>query len=319
MNPNPLISVIIPVKNGIKTIKSCLTKITEQSVYDKIEIIVIDSGSTDGTIEILKSFHLHLIQIPPKEFNHGDTRNLGVKQAKGEFIVFTVMDALPCDNFWIENMHRHFRDDNVAAVCGQQIVIASNEKNPIEWFKPVNSPTIKKVQFKESSTWQQLSSKEKFESARWDNVTAMYRKSILQKIPFVKTMYAEDLKWAIDALSQGYLLVFDNHAKVNHYHHHTFKTNFQRTFTVMHQTFMITGLKRKSNSFLMALLRTTYRIFRMQISFSKKVYWWRYNLTLTLSNRLAVWLYIIIATFFSLNRCEQIHNKICKSIPEPKR
>ena len=74
----PLVSVVIPVKNGIDTLASCLDGIFGQTLRDKLEVIIIDSGSTDGTLDLLKKYPVRVYNLPPKEFNHGETRNLGV-------------------------------------------------------------------------------------------------------------------------------------------------------------------------------------------------------------------------------------------------
>jgi len=91
----PKISIIIPVKNGISTIEACLSEIFKQTLISDTEVIIIDSGSTDSTLEIVKKYPIILHQIPPEEFGHGKTRNLGVSIAKGEFVVMTVQDARP--------------------------------------------------------------------------------------------------------------------------------------------------------------------------------------------------------------------------------
>ncbi|MBZ0097974.1 MAG: glycosyltransferase [Taibaiella sp.] len=91
------VSVVIPVKNGLGTIKRCLDGILAQTV-DVKEIVVVDSGSTDGTIALLKTYDkVELIEIAPADFNHGETRNIGVRNAIGDVVVLTVQDAWPAN------------------------------------------------------------------------------------------------------------------------------------------------------------------------------------------------------------------------------
>ncbi len=104
------LSIIIPVKNGISTICQCLDAIFAQTLIEQTEVIVIDSGSTDGTLEALKKYTLRLYQIPPEEFNHGATRNYGVSLAKGELIYFPVQDDVPINSKIVERMASHFRN-----------------------------------------------------------------------------------------------------------------------------------------------------------------------------------------------------------------
>lgn len=226
------ISIVIPVKNGAQTIANCLDGIKKQTLYEQCEIIVIDSGSTDSTLDILKNYQIRLYQIPPKEFSHGATRNYGVSLAKGEYVVMTVQDAVPANEFWLENMVRHFKDEEVAGVCGQQIVPHDPDKNPHQWFRPQSEPSIREVQFKNAGTFKALSPKEQRAHCLWDDVTAMYRKSILEQITFQPVMFGEDMLWAKEALTKGYKLVYDTSARVEHYHHHSPEYTYRRTLIV---------------------------------------------------------------------------------------
>ena len=76
MEKKIVISVIIPVKNGTPWLDACLQAIINQTLFDQTEIIVIDSGSTDGTLELLKKYPVTVYSIHPSEFNHGLTRNI---------------------------------------------------------------------------------------------------------------------------------------------------------------------------------------------------------------------------------------------------
>ena len=118
----PTVSVIIPVRNEAKRIRQCIEGILKQTVPVQ-EIIVIDSGSTDGTLDILADFPaVDVIEIDGSTFNHGLTRNLGVEHATGEFCQLTVGDAYAYNEFWLEEMLKGFADEEVMAVCGQQVV-----------------------------------------------------------------------------------------------------------------------------------------------------------------------------------------------------
>jgi rhamnosyltransferase len=220
------ISIIIPVKNGIETIGSCLAGIMKQSIFDQCEIIIIDSGSTDGTLNRIKEFPVKLYEIPPHEFNHGSTRNYGVSLAKGEFVVMTVQDATPIGTLWLETMYHHFIDSQIAGVCGQQIVPHHKDKNPHKWFRPINMPYVNTIQ-KDTMPMDYI-------PRGWDNVNAMYRKDILLEIPFRSVAFGEDFLWASDAYNANYKLVFDSNSKVEHYHHATSSYVYNRVTTELY-------------------------------------------------------------------------------------
>ena len=255
----PSISIIIPVKNGNATLNGCLQGIQKQTLYNQCEIIVIDSGSTDGTLDILKGYPVRVYQIPPETFNHGATRNYGVSLAQGEFVVMTVQDAVPADDRWLEKMFRHFDDPTVAGVCGQQIVPHHPDKNPHLWFRPQSEGSAKKVHFASPESFKSLTPEEQKQACGWDDVTAMYRKSVLEQIPFEPVMFGEDMIWAKAALSKGYALVYDSIARVEHYHHHYPDYTYRRVLIAWLFIYKTFGYQRpnpvKTKDFLLIVYR----------------------------------------------------------------
>ncbi|WP_430934756.1 glycosyltransferase family 2 protein [Saccharicrinis sp. 156] len=260
-NNTPLISIVIPVKNGISTIESCLDGIQKQTLFKQCEIIVIDSGSADGTLELVKNYPVRLVEIPPKAFNHGATRNFGVSLAKGEFVVMTVQDATPADEFWLENMIRHFKDKEVAGVCGQQIVPHKKEYNPHLWFRPQSKPTIKSVQYTSKHEFLNLSPQDQRNACGWDDVTAMYRKSCIVELPFQPVMFGEDMIWAREALMAGHKLVYDNNVQVEHFHAHNPDFTYRRTLIAWLFIYKTFGFLRPKPYHLKDYLLIIYRNF----------------------------------------------------------
>ncbi|WP_178983475.1 glycosyltransferase family 2 protein [Winogradskyella helgolandensis] len=229
MMSNPKISIVIPVFNGIATIENCIKGIQKQTVYNQCEIIVIDSGSTDGTLNVLKSLNIDVISIASETFNHGATRNLGVTYAKGEFVVMTVQDAVAADELWLENMLKHFDVSEIAAVCGKQAVPHQKDKNPHEWARPQSVPVPRTVSVASETNFNELSPEEQRKLCAWDDVNAMYRKSALQNLPFQPLAYGEDMLWAKMALIEGYSLVYEPNAIVYHYHYQFPKYTYKRS------------------------------------------------------------------------------------------
>lgn len=291
----PLISVVIPVKNGMDTLPSCLDGIFRQTLKEKVEVIIIDSGSNDGTLELLNRYPVRVHNLPPKEFNHGETRNLGVQLARGTFVVMTVQDATPASDDWLEIMLGHFDNPEVAGVCGQQIVGSDPDKNPLQWFAPASEAKPRTVQFKDPSAFTSLSGKKQHQYCNWDDVTTMYRKSIKEKIPFKKLMFSEDTLWAKDALSQGYAIVYDYRARVFHYHHQNFKFYFKRTYIILYQNFKFYDYIRFPKNPLVSVPQIVVRMIRKRLPFKQKVRWLSYNLTLVTASWSAALIFAIIA------------------------
>lgn len=231
------ISIVIPVRNGMDTLHKTITGIQNQSIFSNCEVIVIDSGSTDGTVEFLSQFpFVKVIPIDPKTFNHGATRNLAIDYCNGEFIFMTVQDAWIIDREMLSRMVGNFEDPEVMGVCGNQIVPREKGTNPHQWSRPQTIPQPKSVQFK-IGDFLNLSPKEQFSYCGWDNVVSMYRASGLKDLPFITTQFAEDLAWAKSALIAGHKIVYDPRCKVNHYHHSYPDYVFKRFFIVLYSVY----------------------------------------------------------------------------------
>lgn len=250
-----------------------------QTLFPQCEIIVIDSGSTDKTLEILKSYPVKVIGIQPETFNHGLTRNLGVANSTGKYVVMTVQDAVAADNLWLQKMLDGFRlAGNVAAVCGKQVVPHDNDKNPADWYRPMAKGEAKAYCFSKEA-FANLSPAEKRNVCGWDDVTAMYLRDVLIETPFRKTSFAEDAQWAKDAYMNGYTLVYNPEAIVHHYHYENPEYTYKRTFTVLYHMYRFFGnLPETYQPGLIDTLRLVKLLFNeAKLSSAEKIKWFRYN------------------------------------------
>jgi rhamnosyltransferase len=238
-----LFSIVIPVKNGDIWLERLLEGLIQQTLFPHSEIIVIDSGSTDRSLEIIGRYPVRLICIPPAEFNHGATRNLGVREAKGKYIVMTVQDALPGADDWLELFLGGFADGRVVAVCGQQVVPHERDKNPVLWFRPVSAHRTWFSHYEDPAEYLKLSPGEQREIAGWDNVTAAYRRDVLLEYPFAVVDFAEDISWARMMLLKGFTLAHVSGAIAYHYHHQLPEFILPRYFSVFYFEFKLFGLK----------------------------------------------------------------------------
>lgn len=262
----PNISIVIPVKDGMDTLPQAIEGIQKQTLFSDCEVVVVDSGSTDGSVAFLEQFSfVRVINIDPKTFNHGATRNLGVKHTLGVFVVMTVQDAVASDEFWLETMLKHFKDDAVAGVCGQQIVPHHSNKNPHEWFRPQSDPQIKTVQFKNKVEFSSLSPQEKRNACGWDDVNAMYRKSVMEQMPFETVAFGEDMLWAKAVLEQGHKLIYDYAVRVNHYHFQSPDYTYRRTLIANVFIYKCFGLVRRRFNTVKDYVLIVYRNFKWGI------------------------------------------------------
>lgn len=316
MKENPIVSIVIPVYNGIDTIDRCMKGIFRQTIISNMEVIAIDSGSTDGTLDVLANYDVRVVPIDKKDFNHGDTRNYGVSLAKGEFILMTVQDATPASDDWAERMLKHFDDPELAGVCGQQIVFHEKEKNPLQWFRPASDPVPTAYKFDNPEKFDNLSGKEQHEYCCWDDVNAMYRKSMKEKLPFLRISFAEDALWAKEALSKGYKIMYDYGARVEHYHHQTFKFNFKRSYTINYQNYKFFNFIRFPQNPFKSIPLATYRVLKMDLTMSEKLKWIKYNWRLIFSGWVSAIVFAYNAKLKGIKGVEVSHQRYCGLPPQ---
>lgn len=313
----PDISVVIPVKNGGATIEAALQGLLAQTLADRTEIILIDSGSRDDTLDIARRYPVIVHEIPAAEFNHGTTRNLGVKMARGDFVVMTVQDASPADTNWLATMLRHFDDPEVAGVCGKQITSHDLDKNPMEWHRPMNAPEVTRLQFASRQDYEALPGHARLTASAWDDVTAMYRKSALLELPFRKAMFGEDFIWANDALSSGHALVHDDNATILHYHDQPFSFRFRRQLTTYQHQQTIYGYIPAPPHFWRKVRQSAWHLARNRVlSWSARGYWLYYNLRLLCADWSANMIArtsLVLAGSRGLNK---VHAHFCPSAPQ---
>ena len=313
----PIISVIIPVKNGAATIDAALQGLLAQTLADRTEIIVIDSGSRDDTRDIARRYPVIIHEIPSAEFNHGATRNLGVNLARGEFLVMTVQDAVPADAHWLATMLRHFDDPEVSGVCGRQITAHDQDKNPMEWHRPMTAPQVTRVQFASRQAYESLPGAARMAASAWDDVTAMYRKSALRDLPFRTTMFGEDFFWANDALALGYALVHDDNATVRHYHHQPFSFRFNRQLTTYQHQQMLYGQIQKMQHFWRKAGQSAWHLANHRmLSWPEKAYWLYYNLRLLCADWSANTIARATLALAGTSGLNRVHAHFCPTAPQ---
>ncbi len=110
------VSFVLPVLNGGEDLKRLISVIQSQLGFREIEIVIVDSGSTDGSAEYAEKKGAKVIRIKPEEFSHSGARNLGVQNSTGEYVVLMTQDALPTGPYWTREMARPVLHKGVVAV-----------------------------------------------------------------------------------------------------------------------------------------------------------------------------------------------------------
>ncbi len=223
-------TIVILTKNAKEHIENVLCNLLLQESPERFEVIVIDSGSTDGTLEILEKHSIRVVNIAPLDFNHGRTRNLGVSLARGKFVCFLTQDAVPQDEFWLENLVRNLRNDEMAAGVYSRH-IPREGCFPMERRRLLEFPLIgKSERIVNEITDRETYDKEFMGYIFFSNTSSCIRKEVWEEIPFREVTFAEDQDWAKRILEAGYKTVYEPDSVVVHSHNYATIENLMRHF-----------------------------------------------------------------------------------------
>lgn len=310
------LSVIIPVKNGAETLERCLDSIRDQTITG-IQIIVLDSGSTDNSNEIAKKFGAEIFEITKGMFNHGLTRNKGIELATGDFLFYTVQDAWLSQNDLLEKMMQHFKNDRVMGVVGHQAVPHEKDKNPMRWYKQFSESEVMVRQIADVENFLNLTQSSQQALISWDNVVAMYRKSALNELPFVKTEMSEDWIWCKEALLKGWSLVTDTSLVVYHYHHHTYRYTYKIAYSINYHFFKFFNFKPSLPDLVRPIALATFHLCsNKELTIKEKIYWIRHNYLIILGKFNSHFNFLLTLKIGGNKSIEKRYNKVCKTIPQ---
>jgi rhamnosyltransferase len=219
-----VISIVIPVKNGGDDLRRCLDAIATQRVDDEVEVVVVDSGSTDGSDTLAEAAGARVHRIPPEEFNHGGTRNLGASLARGDILVFTSQDAHAEGDDWLARLTEPLRDPVVAGAYARQVA-HEGAKPPEEFFLDYLYGPKARVQRAASEV--ELS----METTLFSNVASAIRRELFEKFRFVDDInMSEDQEWSRRVLLEGYAIAYEPRAVVRHSHDYNLRAAFRRFY-----------------------------------------------------------------------------------------
>lgn len=198
-------SVVIRAYNEEQHIGRLLEGIRRQTVQD-VEIILVDSGSTDGTVSVAESFGVRVVRIPSAEFTFGRSLNFGVRAATREFVVIASAHVYPVYPDWLESLLRPFEDEGVALTYGKQRGPASAKFSEQQifhqWYPDVSKPDQP--------------------TAFCNNANAAIRRSLWERNPYDETLTGlEDVAWGKWAKEQGYRIAYVAEAEIVHVHNET--------------------------------------------------------------------------------------------------
>lgn len=223
----PEVTIFIPTKNAGSEFRITLNKVFDQTVKN-IELIIIDSGSRDKTLDIAECYPAKIIEIEPETFGHGKTRNLALEYASADFIVFLSQDAIPYDEYWLSNLLKNFDEDNIAAVFSRQL--PRKEAKQLQRF-------FYQYYFPDSKISRPQRDFNSSQNRFFSNVSSCVKRGVLEKYPFDETILTtEDQEWAHRIIKKGFKTIYEPESIVIHSHNHglakTFKGYFDSAFAL---------------------------------------------------------------------------------------
>jgi glycosyltransferase involved in cell wall biosynthesis len=239
------VPIVIPTRNAGPRISDVLDAIATQAGPFQPEVIAIDSGSSDGTVERLQQFGARLLSVPPGAFNHGETRNEALKHARAEFAILLVQDAVPSSRRWLSALVEPLlRDSSIAGTFARQIPDADASRVTAHYLSHwVASQEVGRVEGPlTAEAFARMSPTERHHACAFDNVCSCIRLSVWKDHPFAATPIAEDLQWARDVLCAGHRLAYVPGAVVRHSHDRSIAYELQRTYLVHQRLEAIFGL-----------------------------------------------------------------------------
>ena len=199
---SPKCSIIIRANNEEAHIGRLLTGIMQQTVTD-VEIILVDSGSTDATVSIASRYPVKVVEIAPEDFTFGRALNYGISAASGKFIVVVSAHVYPLYPDWLENLLKPFEDPQVAMTYGKQRGNAQSK---------FSEQQLLRQWFPEESVAKQL-------HPFCNNANDAIRRELWEKQAYDESLTGlEDLAWAHWAISQGNVVAYVAEAEIVHVH-----------------------------------------------------------------------------------------------------
>lgn len=199
------VGVVIRTLNESELIATCLETLRRQRPGFDLDVVVVDSGSTDSTVELARAGGARIIEIAPADFDYSKALNVGLEQLDAELAVLLSAHAIPVDDSWLERMIAPFSDPQVAGVASRQIPWPGAPWWETERLRRAFSDTTERYEADAA------------EGIVFSNAASCIRLSAWRAEPFTLPA-AEDLEWAERVVAAGWKVVYEAGAAVYHSH-----------------------------------------------------------------------------------------------------
>ncbi|MCP4869334.1 MAG: glycosyltransferase [Proteobacteria bacterium] len=226
----PAVSVVVPVLNGGSRLLSLLDAVARQRVDGEIEILLADSGSTDGCIRAAHG-RVHGLRTfdVVGTYDHGRVRTALVEAARAPLVALLSQDAVPVGMTYLAALARALDEASAAGAYARQVPRAGADplvRATLERWTPAGATVV--LQRAPEGGLASLAPSDRMARARFDNVGSMVRREAVAALPFPSRPFGEDLAWGAAILEAGGALAYAPEAVVEHHHDPTLRETFDR-------------------------------------------------------------------------------------------
>lgn len=282
------VSIVIPTKNAGPIFDKVLSRVFAQDTQYEYEVICVDSGSKDGTLDTIRKYPCKLYEILPEEFGHGKTRNYGASKGSGEYIVFITQDAMPASKKWLQNFIDAMKiDPEIVGGFGIHYTYPNcniiDKRDLYYHFK----------NFGEDNTIFQLTdeNRERYNNEEayrhfivfFSDNNSCVRRDIFEKYPYKDVDFSEDQIWAREMIEMGFKKLYCPFAPVYHSHNYKLSDYFQRYYDEykglysLHKFIISTGWHKIPFQIAKHILGDARYIRTQKLSKREKIYWVKYS------------------------------------------
>lgn len=242
--PAPCASVVIPVKDGAATLGALLDALAVQQV--PLEVLVLDSASRDGSGALAAARGARVVPVAPGAFDHGETRNLGAREAQGPFVLFFTQDALPQGPSFVQALLAPLQaDGRLAGAFARQVPRPDADpltRRDIEAC-PAGSTDPRTALVGDPTQLDRLDPLARHHATAFDDVASAVRRDVLLAHPFVRTRFGEDAEWGLRMVRLGFGIAYVPEAVVVHSHPRRAGALFRRNYLAHRLLFRLFGLR----------------------------------------------------------------------------
>jgi len=211
------VTVAVLTRNAGPILERLLHAVAEQETDRRVEVLAVDSGSSDGTLEVLQAARARVVPITPDTFNFGLARDRAFEEAQGAIVVSLSQDAVPTHGRWLENLIAPLTDAEVGASCGRSIPDPERPDKQFLWERNGYFYFTREMKKFAAKYGRGLS-----------NSNSAIRREVWERLKFGEQAIGEDFRFQTKLHAEGLRVAFPDDAPVLHHHSYTLRSLAKR-------------------------------------------------------------------------------------------